>query len=145
MIITDSYLQQTHHSEGALSQRQHSTFTLYSVIQSLLTAKNQETQQKFHHVEARGTCTSVGTSVGVDQDVLKNGEPVGKFLYLGKYAPYAVDKHIIREHVTRWSQISGQMNSIDPGLVDAACFLKETNCINHCCHSRRLLGLSLHC
>ena len=93
----------------------------------------------------------------------KNGEPVGKFPYLGKYAPYAVDKHIIRKHVTRWSQISGQINSIYLGLVDTACFLKETppmhyrqrippvndtyetNCINHCCHSHRLLGGSLHC
>ena len=48
---------------------------------------------------------------------------MGKFPYLCKYAPYAVDKHIIREHVTRWSQISGQNNCIDPGLVDTACVL----------------------
>ena len=76
---------------------------------------------------------------------------------------YAVEKHIIQEHVTRWSQISGQINSIDPGLVDTASFRKETpplyyrqriqpvngthdtNCINHCCRPRRLLGGSLHC
>ena len=51
---------------------------------------------------------------------------MGKFPYLGKYAPYVFAKHIIREHVTRQSQISGQIASIDPGLVDAACFLKET-------------------
>ena len=93
----------------------------------------------------------------------KNGEPVGKFLYLGKYAPYTVATHIIRKHVTRWSQISGQINSIDPVFVDTAYFLKETppmhyrqrilpvndthdtNCTNHCYHSRRLLAESLHC
>ena len=93
----------------------------------------------------------------------KNGEPVGKFPYLGKYAPYTVATHIIRKHVTRWSQISGQINSIDPVFVDTAYFLKETplmhyrqrippvndthdtNCINHCYHSRRLLAGSLHC
>ena len=84
---------------------------------------------------------------------------MGKFPYLSKY----VDKHISREHMTRWSQISGQINSIDQGLVDTACFRKgtppihyrqripsvndtlETNCINHSCHSRRLIGGSLHC
>ena len=68
---------------------------------------------------------------GSHKSPFKDWRACGKIPAFWQVRPLRGDKHIIREHLTKWSQIYGQINSIDPGLVDTACFRKESPPIHY--------------